>query len=331
VGNELLRRTRGFLTALPRANRSPSLSEALDFQLEALQRAEPEVVAALPTKGGDARHVLAREHYFADWNEARGCDRVIDWRFEAAADAIVDGDLSALRPLLAADPTLARARSSYGHRATLLHHVAANGIEVSRQWQSPQNAPDLARALLEAGAEVDATATMYGSDTTLTLLVSSCHPADAGVQAALVDVLADAGADLDRDGGAPLWTAIVWGYPAAVDRLVARGAPVDNLVFAAAANDLDRVRALVAAPPAPLRFGALPLDPARALEYATIYAAGLGRRDAVALLLQHGPDLGFREPVYGNTAADAASYPHPSAGRPQGSPDVLALLVKASS
>ena len=326
MGDELLRRTRTFLTALPRAQQSSPLGEVLDFQVEALRRADPQLVAALPTKDGDARHVLAREHCFANWDQARACERIVDWRFEAAADAIVDGDLSTLRRLVAEDAALALARSPYGHRASLLHHVAANGIEVCRQWQSPPNATDLARVLLDAGAEVDATATMYGCDTALTLLASSCHPAAAGVQGPLVDVLADGGADLDRDGGAPLWTAIVWGYAEAVDRLVARGARVDNLVFAAAANDLDRVRVLLTSPSPPLRFGSIELDRAHTLEYATIYAAGLGRRDAVALLLRHGPDLSFREPIYQNTAADAAGYSHPAAGRPGGSPDIVALL-----
>ena len=44
--------------------------------------------------------------------------------------------------------------------------------------------------LLEAGAEVDALADLYGGQyTTMSMLVSSCHPANAGVQVALVDTL----------------------------------------------------------------------------------------------------------------------------------------------
>ena len=65
----------------------------------------------------------------------------VDRRFEAAADAVVAGDRVALETLLAEDPTLLRARSAYGHHATLLHHVAANGMEASRQ-RSPPNAPE---------------------------------------------------------------------------------------------------------------------------------------------------------------------------------------------
>ncbi|HEY1954415.1 MAG TPA: hypothetical protein VGH28_02365 [Polyangiaceae bacterium] len=128
----LLRRTRAFLTALPREGELP-LREVLAFHLDALRHADPEVVAALPTKG-PLEHVLAREHGFTSWDEAIGCERIVDARFEAAANAIVEGDLATLRGLLAAHPTLVRARSPYGHCATLLHHVAANGVEVARQW-----------------------------------------------------------------------------------------------------------------------------------------------------------------------------------------------------
>ena len=71
------------------------------------------------------------------------------------------------------------------------------------------------RLLLERGAEPDAICDAYGADdTTLGLLVSSAHPAAAGVQAALVEELCRGGARVDGldDHGAPLWTAIAFGY-----------------------------------------------------------------------------------------------------------------------
>ncbi|HEY1954416.1 MAG TPA: ankyrin repeat domain-containing protein [Polyangiaceae bacterium] len=187
----------------------------------------------------------------------------------------------------------------------------------------------MARALLAAGADADALAMPYGTeDTPMTLLVSSSHPAEAGVQLDLIDALLDGGADVDRAGGQPLWTAIVWGYDRAVDRLVARGARVDNLVFAACANDVHRVRGFLAAPRTALKLSAEELEAVHVVDYALIYAAGLGRRDAVALLLKHGADPTFKERHYGNTALDAASYPHPAAGRPHGNPEVAALLER---
>lgn len=317
---------RAFLTALPRTDSPIPIREALAFQLDALGRAEPEVVAALPVEG-TLENTLARQHGFATWDEANACERVVDPRFEDAADAIVDGDLATLRGLLAATPALVHARSPYGHRATLLHHVAANGIELCRQWQSPANAPELARTLLAGGAEPDATATIYRVEaTTMTLLVSSGHPGEAGVMPALVDALVDGGANLDYGAGLPLWTAIAWGYNLAVDRLVARGARIDNLVFAAAANDLPRMRAFLAAPPTALHFGGLELAAEHLRDHALVQAAGLGRREAVELLLAHGADTTFREPMYNNTALDAARYAHPAAGRPHGNPEIAAVL-----
>src|SRR5258706_16467940 len=80
--------------------------------------------------------------------------------FEAAVEAIIHGDLDALKALLGAHPELVRSRSMLPHRATLLHYIAANGVEGDRQ-KTPANAVEIALALLKAGAEVDALADMY--------------------------------------------------------------------------------------------------------------------------------------------------------------------------
>ena len=86
------------------------------------------------------------------------------------------------------------------HRATLLHYVAANGVEGYRQ-RTPPNAVAVARVLLEAGADVDALADMYGGQhTTMSLLVSSGHPAKAGLQIALAETLLDFGAAVEGRG-----------------------------------------------------------------------------------------------------------------------------------
>src|SRR5580658_5505725 len=95
--------------------------------------------AGLPDE--HAREAIAKFHGFASYEDAvKRADEYVEPDFEAAADAIVDGDASSLRALVASHPDLARARSPYAHHATLLHHVMANGIESSRQWQSPKNA-----------------------------------------------------------------------------------------------------------------------------------------------------------------------------------------------
>ena len=58
-----------------------------------------------------------------------------------------------------------------------------------------------AEELLDAGADPDAPADMYsGQSATMSMLVSSSQPAQAGVQVALVDTLADRGASVESLG-----------------------------------------------------------------------------------------------------------------------------------
>lgn len=284
-------------------------------------RNSDEEIHRQPLSLGDARTTIGRLYRFDTWEDvtAEG-DRFVDPHFEAAADAIVSGSASVLRQLLRRQPSLARARSPFQHRATLLHYVAANGVEETRQWQTPQNAVDIARILLEAGAEPDATCSCYGDDedTPLGLLVTSAHPASAGVQAALVEVLCAAGAEpngRDQDGG-PLWAASLFGYTPAVDALVRCGAATDNVVLAAAAGDLATVRdhfdEAGRLQPAPNwdrhRIPGRKLDTRHLLEYALIQAAYHGRLDVAEFLLSKGPDLSVREPNWNSTALGAARW-----------------------
>jgi ankyrin repeat protein len=158
--------------------------------------------------------------------------------FEAAVDAIVNGEAATLKALLAASPSLVHARSSrYEHRATLLHYIAANGVEGERQ-KTPPNAVEIATILLQAGAAPDALASFYGGEwATLPLLVSSCHPAAAGLQSQLANTLIDHGASVEATGTgswtSPLLTALAFGYLETAQTLVRRGAGIHNLAAAA--------------------------------------------------------------------------------------------------
>ncbi len=143
----------------------------------------------------DARQTIAREYGFTDWPdvEARGANPP-DAAFENAVDTLLRGDVENLRGLLSRDPSLIRRRSSFGHRATLLHYVGSNGVESHRQ-RVPLNLAEVTRVLIEAGADVNVTAEMYGGGSTaLGLLVTSSHPAEAGVTEEVRKVLVDAGA-----------------------------------------------------------------------------------------------------------------------------------------
>jgi len=143
----------------------------------------------------DARQTIAREYGFADWSdvEARGKSPP-DPAFELAVDTLLSGDVERLRGLLTSNPSLVHQRSSYGHGSTLLHYAASNGVETYRQ-RVPMNLAEITRLLIDAGADVNAIANMYGGgSTTLGLLVTSDHPATAGVTDEVRKVLVDAGA-----------------------------------------------------------------------------------------------------------------------------------------
>jgi len=111
--------------------------------------------------------VIARAHGFLSWPTfvehvellARASSPVA--AFEAAASAIVAGDATTLKGLLREHPHVIRARSTREHRASLLHYVAANGVENYRQI-SPKNIAAITEILLAAGADVDAEADVYG-------------------------------------------------------------------------------------------------------------------------------------------------------------------------
>lgn len=125
-----------------------------------------------------ARLIVARDHGFTAWSSVAGkCDPT----FELAVDAVVQGRIAKLAALLGDHPDLAVRRSAYGHRATLLHYVAANGVEIRRQVV-PANAAHIVAALLDAGADRSAKLHAYGGEfDVLEMLKTSAHPHDAGV------------------------------------------------------------------------------------------------------------------------------------------------------
>jgi ankyrin repeat protein len=243
----------------------------------------------------DAQLTVARYYDFQNWQalaeyaEAVTQDASPVFQFESAVEAVITGALAQLETSLRENPELVRARSTRithfdppVHRATLLHYVAANGVEGYRQ-RTPQNAVEIAKTLLHAGAEVDALADMYGGHyTTMSMLVSSCHPANAGVQVALVETLLDFGASVDGMGStkwrSPLMTALAFGYRSAAEALARRGARVDNIVAAAGLGRLDDAARLLGAAGSESRHRALAL------------AAQHGHVDIVRLLLDAGED-----------------------------------------
>jgi ankyrin repeat protein len=260
-----------------------------------LKRLTKEDVLSASFDESDARLAIARWYDFADWSRLEEYVAAVTLdgspvaRFEAAVEAAIDGHVDVLAQLLRDHPELARARSTRVthfdppvHGATLLHYVAANGVEGYRQ-RTPRRAVDVATTLLRASAEVDALADMYGGQaTTMSMLVSSSHPVKAGLQVALVDTLIDFGAAVEPRGtgewASPVATALAFGYLPAAEALVRRGARIETLPIAAGLGRLDVARRLVPT--------ASPLDRHRA----TALAAQLGRVEILQMLLDAGED-----------------------------------------
>jgi len=272
-----------------------NLPRFLDEQIKWPRDISEADLRATPLTIAGARLALARWYTFRDWPSLEQWVSAIDderspvFVFESAVEAVVGGDVPTLKRLITAVPHLIRARSTIvtpheaaEHRATLLHYIAANGVEGHRQ-KTPPNAVDVAHVLLRAGAEPDAFASMYGGQaTTMSMLVSSVHPARSGVQVALTETLLDYGAAVDGRGSgdwvSPLMTALAFGYLDTAQALVRRGARVDNVAAAAGLGLHSRVAAL------------LPGADALSRRRATALAAQHGHTDVLALLLDAGEE-----------------------------------------
>ncbi|MDQ2843737.1 MAG: ankyrin repeat domain-containing protein [Acidobacteriota bacterium] len=239
----------------------------------------------------DAQLTIARKHGFESWAkfakavaELNRVDSPVS-KFEMAAEAVVTGDDGKLESLLQENPELVPARSMRLHRATLLHYIGANGFEDFRQ-RTPENALEVAQILLNAGAEVDAVANIYGGSTTLGLVATSIHPKQAGVQIELMKMLLDYGAAIDGASGLrTLIAALHNGRPEAAEFLAQRGAQLD-LEGAAGVGWLDAVENFFN------EDGNLKANATKAqMEAGFLWACEYGRNGVVAFLLRKGMDL----------------------------------------
>ena len=157
----------------------------------------------------------------------------LDALFQEAVSAIDAGDGAALEALLASHPEIVRERlespgpwlreqvgdalDGFFERPWLLWFVAEDPV---RNGRLPANIASIARAIVDAGRREDVASLQEQLDSTLRLVSWSWIARECGVQIALVDVLADAGAALDGNPD----NALVNGNRQAAAHLVERGA-----------------------------------------------------------------------------------------------------------
>lgn len=269
----------------------------------------------------DAYLTIAREYGFKSWARLRShvekpdCgnqdlphhERIEDAAYRRAVDLVDDGDLEGLRNHLLNHPGLVHQHAlfeggNYFREPTLLEFVAENPV---RHDSLPPNIVDIARLILDTGAKSDQRA----MNATLGLVCSGRVPRECGVQAPLIDLLCDYGAD---PNGAML-SALGHGEFEAVDALIRHGATVD-LATAAATGRIDDARQALAAADGEHRHRALAL------------AARHGHAEIVRLLLDAGEDPDRYNPV----GCHAHSTPLHQAAL-AGHADVVRLLVERGS
>lgn len=262
----------------------------------------------------DFQNVVAEYFGWKDWRQAEldpAWLNPLNELFEQAVDLILEGKADQLSEMIRRYPELIDQSASWGHRCQFIHYIAANGIEMHRQV-TPPNAVEIARILLEAGADPDALANTYGggpNQTPLCLVITSAHPGERKLRTALVETLIEYGASpvgID-DNNAPLRLALQYGETGSAEILHQAGARPWNLWSAAGVGTLT-VAELEESKPT-----------SEELAEALYFAGRHGRLEAVRVLLDHGADMYFPG-FFGGTAAHWACI--------EGHESVVKLLVQ---
>jgi ankyrin repeat protein len=229
--------------------------------LHAAQRGDPEALARIDAVSGPvmlstAQLAVAREYGFASWTRLK---LVVEWR-----EVLNSRDLSRLARMLAEHPELATADLEQwsDHRGGVgpVNYVAMLRLDHQRLGL-PRELPGtgvVAAALIQAGAPVNG----HPGDQETPLITAASY-GDPDVARVLIEAGADIEAvSTPSSGGVPSATALVhaavFGNTEVLDILVAAGARVDSLEMAAAAGDISdwplgrfthqaRIRALVMA------------------------------------------------------------------------------------
>ncbi len=205
----------------------------------------------------------------------------------ATIAAIRTGDLDGLQRLLSDNPDLAASRLEIAKGRTPLHVVS--------DWPGYfPNGPRVAKALIDAGAVIDARCTDDEHGETALHWTASSDDADVAW------VLIEAGADIEiPDGsiGTPLDNAIGYSCWHVARLLVQSGAKVDALWHAAALGMLDRLEELLVDSS---------LGTSENINQAFWHACSGGQRRTAELLLDRGAEVNWVPDYAEGTPLDAA-------------------------
>jgi hypothetical protein len=264
----------------------------------------------------DAQLAIAREAGFPSWArlkrhiekptladrlDLKHHERIEDADFRRAVDLLDAGDADGLRAHLKQHPKLTTQHvlfegGNYFRNPTLLEFIVENPI---RHGKLPSNIVEVAKVILDAGVPKPAL------NETLGLVATGRVVRECGVQAALIELLCDYGAD--PSGAAE--AAAVHNEFEALDSLLAHGAHM-SLPIAAALGRVDDARRL------------LPDADSHQRQLALSMAASNGHVATVRLLLDAGAD-----PSRYNPAGHAHTTPlHQAAGI--GHFEVVRLMVE---
>lgn len=275
-----------------------------------------------------AQLAVAREYGFAGWTQLK--TRVELWQM------LTDRDLDRLNAMIAKHPELATEPMPHccdhplgptplGYVAMLRYDTAGH------TWRDRPGTGAITQALLTAGAPVDGE-----PDDPETPLITAASYGDTEAAQALIEAGADLDATAaPNSGGVPGGTALrhaaVFGMTNVVDLLVAAGARIGSISEAAAAGNItgwlhvdtpetDRVRALVMAADHQrlnvidqLLDAGTPIDATDPWNRQPLHTAAMnGRIAAVQHLLAHGADPDYRDPTHHRTALDWCRHHNPS-------------------
>ncbi|NMM47293.1 hypothetical protein [Marinigracilibium pacificum] len=118
----------------------------------------------LPLNQQDAELTISNEYGFKNWDNLIEKSKVAyNYDFEDAVDFAISGQANELNMILQRSPIIIDQCSQFGHKATILHYLIANGTEMWRQIV-PDNLIDIVKLLLDYGCTSNKAMIVYGGE-----------------------------------------------------------------------------------------------------------------------------------------------------------------------